>query len=425
MAHRTTRAASPPYDYVLIGAGIVGLATARELLRREPGCSLLLIEKESGPALHQTGRNSGVVHAGVYYEPGSLKARLCKAGAAATMALCEQHGIAVENCGKLIVATSEQEDRRLRDLLQRCRANGLNASALDASQLKATEPRITGTAGILVPETSIVDYTEVSKALAKEVEQGGGTIRYECTLLGIREEADVVTVETTAGDFAAGRLMACAGLMADRVAAMSGLADDFQIVPFKGEYFRLGEDKNDIVRHLIYPVPDPALPFLGVHLTRMIGGYVTVGPNAVLSLAREGYGKFAFDFRDAMQTLGFPGFWKLAASNLRSGIDEMRSSVSKRRYLELCRKYCPELKEDDLQPHRSGVRAQAVMRDGSLVHDFLIRSTARTVHVCNAPSPAATSAMPIAAHIADTLGTRPPSKQSVHLLAEMFSSRAQ
>ncbi|RYE40352.1 MAG: L-2-hydroxyglutarate oxidase [Hyphomicrobiales bacterium] len=408
MAHGIPSAPTVRHDYILIGAGIVGLATARELFRREPGCSLLLIEKESGPAVHQTGRNSGVVHAGVYYEPGSLKARLCKAGAAATLALCEQHGIAVENCGKLIVATSGLEDRRLRDLYQRCRANGLNAMSLDAGQLKAAEPRITGTAGILVPETSIVDYTQVARALAKEVRQQGGTIRFDCTLLGIREEASGVTVQTTAGDFAAGKLIACAGLMADRVARMSGLADDFQIVPFKGEYFRLGEDKKDIVRHLIYPVPDPALPFLGVHLTRMIGGYVTVGPNAVLSLAREGYSKFAFDRRDAMQTLTFPGFWRLAGSNLRSGIDEMRSSLSKRRYLELCRKYCPELMEDDLQPHRSGVRAQAVMRDGRLVHDFLIRSTARTVHVCNAPSPAATSAMPIAAYIADTLAATTP-----------------
>jgi (S)-2-hydroxyglutarate dehydrogenase len=365
---------------------------------------LLLLEKEAEPALHQTGRNSGVVHAGVYYVPGSLKAKLCKAGAAATLELCEEHGIPVENCGKLIVATSELENGRLADLEQRCLANGLKVSRLDAGQLKATEPRIAGIAGMLVPETSIVDYRQVALALAKDVERLGGVVRFDCLLLGIREAHDGVTALSTGGDFSAGKLIACAGLMADRVAAMSGLADDFQIVPFKGEYYRLCDAKKDIVKHLIYPVPDPELPFLGVHLTRMIGGYVTVGPNAVLSLAREGYSKFAFNRRDALQTLTFPGFWRVAKSNVRSGIDEMRSSLSKRRYLDLCRKYCPELTEDDLQPHRNGVRAQAVMRDGTLVHDFLIRTTPRTLHVCNAPSPAATSAMPIAAHIADAVG---------------------
>ncbi|VTU34296.1 L-2-hydroxyglutarate oxidase LhgO [Variovorax sp. PBS-H4] len=410
--------AAPPYDYIVVGAGIVGLATARELLRRKSGCSLLLLEKEKQPAMHQTGRNSGVVHAGVYYAPGSLKARLCKAGAAATLKLCEEHGIAVDNCGKLIVATSELERGRLAELEQRCRANGLNVSRLDAQQLKVAEPRIDGIAGMLVPETSIVDYTQVALALAKDVERMGGSIRFGRTVLGIREAADRVTVETSDGDVEAARLVACAGLMADRIAAMSGLADDFQIVPFRGEYYRLREEKNDIVKHLIYPVPDPALPFLGVHLTRMIGGYVTVGPNAVFSLAREGYGKFAFRARDAAQTLAFPGFWRVARANLRSGIDEMRSSLSKQRYLALCRKYCPELSIDDLQPHKSGIRAQAVMRDGTLVHDFLIRSTTRTLHVCNAPSPAATSAMPIAAYIADAVTEARATRQFMHAAAE-------
>ena len=398
------------YDYVVVGAGIVGLATARELLHREPGCSLIVLEKEAQPALHQTGRNSGVVHAGVYYAPGSLKARLCKAGAAATLQLCREHRIPVENCGKLIVATSEVEKLRLDELEQRCLANGLKVSRLDSRQLRSAEPRISGTAAMRVPETSIVDYAQVARALAKDVERMGGSIRFGCRLSGIRETADVVTVETTSGDFRAARLIACAGLMADRIARMSGLADDFKIVPFRGEYYRLREERNDIVKHLIYPVPDPALPFLGVHLTRMIGGYVTVGPNAVLSLAREGYDRFAFNTRDAMETLSFPGFWQVARANLRSGMDEMRSSLSKHRYLALCRKYCPDLTIDDLQPHKSGIRAQAVMRDGTLVHDFLIRRTRRTVHVCNAPSPAATSAMPIAAYIADAVTSVEASK---------------
>jgi L-2-hydroxyglutarate oxidase len=391
------------FDYIVVGAGIVGLATARELLRREPGCALLLLEKESEPAQHQTGRNSGVIHAGVYYAPGSLKAKLCKAGAAATLQFCAEHGIPVEKCGKLIVATSDAEVVRLHELQQRCIANGLRVSPLAAGQLAEVEPRISGVAGLLVPETAIVDYGQVARALAIEIQKLGADVRFDCLLTNIREEADSVVVETTAGEVSASTLVVCAGLMADRIAKMSGLADDFQIVPFRGEYYRLGDDKSAIVKHLIYPVPDPELPFLGVHLTRMIGGYVTVGPNAVLSLAREGYSNLAFNARDALQTLAFPGFWQVAKANLRSGIDEMRSSLSKQRYLERCRKYCPELTASDLQPHRSGIRAQAVMRDGTLVHDFLIRSTRRTVHVCNAPSPAATSALPIGGYIADAV----------------------
>lgn len=406
MAPHSPTARPSRYDHVVIGAGIVGLAVARELLMREPGSAVLLLEKEAQPAQHQSGRNSGVIHAGVYYAPGSLKARLCKAGAAATLQLCAEHHIAVENCGKLIVATSGIERERLDALQLRCLANGLKVSRLDARQLVQAEPHITGVAALHVPETSIVDYTEVAQALARDVVRRGGEIRFGCQLRGIAERDDAVTAQTSDGDYTAERLVACSGLMADRVAQMSGLADDFRIIPFKGEYFRLPESRNDIVRHLIYPVPDPELPFLGVHLTRMAGGHVTVGPNAVLSMAREAYGRFAFNARDLAQTLVFPGFWHVMANHLRSGLDEMHSSLSKRRYLALCRRYCPELTLDDLLPHRAGIRAQAVLRDGTLVHDFLIRSTRRTTHVCNAPSPAATSAMPIAAHIADAL-TRP------------------
>lgn len=392
------------FDYIVVGAGIVGLATAWELLKRRPGRSLLLIEKESGPARHQTGRNSGVVHAGVYYAPGSLKARLCKEGAAATLQFCAQRDIPVDRCGKLIVATSDSEVPRLRELKERCLTNGLQVSSLDAGALAEREPNIRGVAAMLVPETAIVDYGRIARAMADEIERSGAEIRFGCSLTGIREEAGVVVAQTSLGDFHGRVLVACAGLMADRIAKFSGLADDFQIVPFRGEYYRLSASRNEIVRHLIYPVPDPALPFLGVHLTRMVGGFVTVGPNAVLSLAREGYGKFSFNARDAFETATFAGFWHVARSNLQCGLDEMRSSLSKQRYLRLCRKYCPDLSEADLLPHPSGIRAQAVMHDGTLLHDFLIRKTRKTVHVCNAPSPAATSAIPIGRYIADAVG---------------------
>jgi (S)-2-hydroxyglutarate dehydrogenase len=388
------------FDFVVIGGGIVGVATARELLRQRPGASLLLLEKEAGLARHQTGRNSGVIHAGVYYEPGSLKARLCREGAAATRAFCQQHGIAYEACGKLIVATTPAEVERLRALQARCAANGLDATWLDAAALRRTEERVAGLAALRVAETAIVDYGAVVQALASDVVAAGGTIRCSARVIGLREAPDGVHVSTTAGDFRATHLVACAGLMADRIARMSGLEADFRIVPFRGEYFRLPPQKADIVRHLIYPVPDPALPFLGVHLTRMIGGYVTVGPNAVFSWAREGYRKTSFDWRDTAEALAFPGFWRVVGRHFATGLDELRSSWSRQRFLDLCRRYCPELTLDDLLPHASGVRAQAVLRDGTLVHDFLVRRTARTVHVCNAPSPAATSALPIARHIA-------------------------
>lgn len=251
-----------------------------------------------------------------------------------------------------------------------------------------------------VPSTAIVDYSKVTDALADEFAAGGGEIRLGERVIGIREEHGHVDVDTDRSSLRARRLVGCAGLFADHVARWCGVGDDFKIVPFRGEYYRLGSDKNDIVSHLIYPVPDPSLPFLGVHLTRMIDGYVTVGPNAVLSLKREGYKRFAFSAKDAVETLFFPGFWRIAKQNLRSGSEELMNSLMKSRYLALCRKYCPELKTSDFHSHPPGVRAQAVMTDGTMVHDFLIRTTRRTIHVCNAPSPAATSAIPIGREVA-------------------------
>lgn len=387
------------FDLIVVGGGIVGIATARAFARAFPGFTVGVLEKEPSLACHQTGRNSGVIHAGVYYAPGSLKARFCREGSADTLAFCREHGIAFDQCGKLIVATETAELPRLADLAARARANGLAIEEMDGAELARREPHIRGVAGFLVPSSGIVDYRAVTEAMAGELTQRGGTILTAAEVTGIAETAGGVTVETTRGRFRARHLVACAGLMADRLARMCGVSADFRIVPFRGEYYRLAKRRDHVVRHLIYPVPDPALPFLGVHLTRMIGGYVTVGPNAVLAFAREGYRFGDVSLRDLAEMLAYPGFRRTIARNLRSGLAEMRNSLSRRHYLALCQRYCPELTLDDLQPYRAGVRAQAVLPDGTLLHDFLIEGTAATIHVCNAPSPAATSAMPIARHI--------------------------
>lgn len=389
-----------PYDFAIIGGGIIGIATACALQEQRPDDRIVVIEKEADLAQHQTGRNSGVIHAGVYYQPGSLKARLCREGSAETLRYCEAHDIPVERCGKLIVATDDLELDRLGRLAERTTANGIPFERLDRAELQAREPRTVGLGALFIPATAIVDYGAMTRSLAAGFVAGGGEVRLAEQVTRIAEGPTHVEIETDRGALQARKLVNCSGLFADRLAQWCGVGDDFRIVPFRGEYYRLGSDKNGIVRHLIYPVPDPSLPFLGVHLTRMIGGYVTVGPNAVLSLRREGYSRFAFGVKDALDTLLYPGFWRVAANNLRSGTDEVLNSLVKARYLALCRKYCPELNVDDFHPHPPGVRAQAVMRDGSLVHDFLIRSSRRTIHVCNAPSPAATSALPIGREVA-------------------------
>jgi L-2-hydroxyglutarate oxidase len=387
------------YDVIIVGGGIVGIATARELLRRCRGLSLCVIEKEDALAVHQTGRNSGVIHAGVYYAPGSLKARLCREGLEETIAYCREHGLPYDQCGKLIVATSEDEIGRLEALFARGLQNGLPLERLDAAELERREPHIRGVAAVFSPTTAIVSYRDVANAMADEV-RGSADIRTGARVTDIREDANGVTVVTGSGQRLRARyLIACAGLEADRLAEICKVACDFRIVAFRGEYFRLAPRHDHIVSHLIYPVPDPALPFLGVHLTRMIGGYVTVGPNAVLALAREGYRKTDIDPGYLASIAAYPGFRRMALGHLGNGIDEMRNSLSRRRYLALCQRYCPTLTLDDLLPYPAGVRAQAILRDGTMVHDFLVERTARTLHVCNAPSPAATSAMPIARHV--------------------------
>ena len=391
------------HDFCIIGGGIVGLATAMELLKRQPGASLVILEKEPVLAKHQTGHNSGVIHAGIYYAPGSLKADLCKRGAEATKQFCREHGIKFEVCGKLLVASSPLEMQRMEALYARAQLNGMQVERLNAEQLCQREPNIVGLGGLFLDATGIVDYRQVCETMAQVIRRNGGQICLERTVTAIHENTDTVTVNTEGETWQARHLVVCAGLQSDRLARLAGIRIDHQIIPFRGEYFRLPAAKNNIVNHLIYPIPDPELPFLGVHLTRMIDGSVTVGPNAVLGLGRENYRKFSVNWRDVAQYASFPGFWKTLWQNLGSGTTEMKNSLFKSGYLEQCRKYCPSLTLDDLLPYEAGIRAQAVMRDGSLVHDFLFAQTSRMLHVCNAPSPAATSAMPIGAMIADRL----------------------
>jgi L-2-hydroxyglutarate oxidase len=388
-------------DVLIIGGGIVGCATAMRLVARHPGLSALLLEKDDGLARGQTGHNSGVVHAGVYYAPGSLKARFCREGAAATYAFAAEHGLPTERRGKLIVATDDGEVARLAALFERGRLNGLDPEMLDGAGLARLEPHIAGRAAMRVAASGIADYPAIARAMAGVAAAGGARILTGHAVTHLREEPAHVVAETPHGAVSARHAIVCAGLMADRLARMCGLDLDFRIIPFRGEYYRLPAAMNHIVRHLVYPVPDPALPFLGVHLTPMIGGYVTVGPNAVLALAREGYRRRDVSLSELAGLASFRGFWRLARRHGRSALAEWRSSLWREGYLRQCRKFCPELTLDDLQPHPAGVRAQAVMADGTLVQDFLIRRGRRTLHVCNAPSPAATSAIPIADYLVD------------------------
>jgi L-2-hydroxyglutarate oxidase len=387
------------YDAIIIGAGIVGAAAARELMIRQPQMRVLLLEKESVPAFHQTGHNSGVVHAGVYYEPGSLKARFCREGLEATAAFCRQHGLPYRRTGKLLVAADPAESVRMQTLFERCRQNGLSPEPLSSHELSQIEPRIRGEGGFLVPDTAITDYPAVCRAMLDEAVGRGAEIRYGEEVTGIDESPVSVTVHSRNGRFHARRLLVCGGLAADRLARMHGLDIDFRIIPYRGEYYRIHSRLNGLIEHLVYPVPDPALPFLGVHLTLMTDGSITAGPNAVQGWKREGYGRLNFSLGDTIDMLSYPGFWKATGRHLSTGLREYKDSIWKRGYLKRIRRYCPEIGLDDLQPYPAGIRAQAVHADGTMEHDFLLETTPRAVHVCNAPSPAATSSIPIARHI--------------------------
>ncbi len=393
------------YDYIIVGGGIVGVSTAWQLQQAYPNKSILLLEKESGFAKHQTGHNSGVIHAGVYYAPGSLKADFCKRGVERTIEFCAKHDIPVENCGKLLVATDDAEMERMNALYQRCHENGIEVELLDAVQLKLAEPNITGLGAILVKTTSIVNYTRVTEMMAKEFTELGGQVCLGTEVIAAKELPEEVQLTCKVDGQTMqlnGRFMiTCSGLMADRMTKMLGIETDFQIVPYRGEYYLLDEKHNQVVNHLIYPIPDPELPFLGVHLTRMIDGTVTVGPNAVQGWKREGYGAINFSIKDTWQMLNFAGFWKVTAKHLKTGLVEFKNSWWKPGYLKLVNKYCPSITVNDLKPYPAGIRAQAVMKDGTLVHDFLFAESPRSLHVCNAPSPAATSAMPIGEYICE------------------------
>jgi L-2-hydroxyglutarate oxidase len=395
------------YRYCVVGGGIVGLATAAELKARDPAASVVLVEKEASLGAHQTGHNSGVIHAGIYYAPGSLKARLCREGAEATKAFCRAAGIRFETCGKLLVATDALELERMEALKGRAAENGIEIEPVSAEGLRRLEPQVVGRGAILVPATGIVDYRRICLALAERLKEQGVEIRLREPVTGIVEGTDAVEIGLGGGArIRAGRLVACAGLQSDRVASLGGLAPSHRIVPFRGEYYTLPPSRSAIVRHLIYPIPDPGLPFLGVHLTRTVDGRVTVGPNAVLGFDREGYAKGSVSLADLAAMASFGGFWRMAGRNWRTALAEFGNSVSRRRYLELCRKYCPSLTLADLTMPGAGIRAQAVMPDGTLLHDFLFLSSPLQLHVCNAPSPAATAAIPIARMIVDRLEDR-------------------
>ncbi|MQA26850.1 MAG: L-2-hydroxyglutarate oxidase [Micromonosporaceae bacterium] len=389
--------------HVVVGGGIVGLAVARRIQLDRPGDSVTVVEKETRWGVHQTGHNSGVLHAGVYYRPGSLKARLCRAGRASMVDFCRRHGIPVEICGKLIVAVEPDELPRLRDLHDRALVNGLAARLLEPAEAAEHEPHAACVAALHVPETGVTDFAAVCRALAGLLAQRGADLRTGARVTGIRATGvrggREIVVETSAGEIVADVLVNCAGLHSDRIARLAGLRPPVAIVPFRGEYFQLRPERRSLVRGLIYPAPDPSLPFLGVHLTRGVDGSVHAGPNAVLALAREGYRWSRIRPGELAGTLAYPGFWRLARRHGRHGVAELRRSLSRRRFAERLARLVPSLTAADLQVAEAGVRAQAVTRDGALVDDFLIVSAPGQVHVLNAPSPAATSALEIAKEV--------------------------
>ncbi|MFD5100491.1 L-2-hydroxyglutarate oxidase [Streptomyces albidochromogenes] len=386
-------------DVLVIGAGIVGLSAAYALTRAAPGTRVTVLEKERGPALHQTGRNSGVIHSGIYYRPGSLKARYAVRGAAEMVKFCAEHGIAHEITGKLIVATEREELPRLHALVQRGRENGIPVRELGAAQIAEYEPDVRGLAAIHVGTTGVCDYGAVARRLAESLTASGGEIRYGAEVAAVDRRPWGVAVRTADGAVVRARVLVnCAGLHCDRVARLAGDDPGMRIVPFRGEYFDLA--RPELVRGLVYPVPDPAFPFLGVHLTRGIDGGVHVGPNAVPALAREGYAWSAVRPRELAGTLIWPGSWRIARRHWRYGAGELHRSLSRRAFADAVRRLLPDVAEADLRPAPAGVRAQAVLRDGTLVDDFLIREAPRTIHVLNAPSPAATASLPIGRQVA-------------------------
>ena len=399
---------APPYDLAIIGGGILGLATGLKILEAHPAARLLILEKEPEIARHQTGHNSGVIHSGLYYKPGSLKAQGCVAGREALIAFCEQNSVPYEICGKVVVATAEQELLRLDELYRRGVANGLRGvEIIGPERLQEIEPHTTGIKALFVPETGIIDYTKVAAAYAAKIRSGGGEIRTSSKVTGIAERGGEIALETTSGEDRARHLINCCGLQSDMVAKMAATTDganseEHRIVPFRGEYYKLATAKHYLVRNLIYPVPDPTFPFLGVHFTRMIkgGGGIEAGPNAVLAYAREGYRHSIVNAGDLWNTVTFKGFWAMTGKYWRTGFGELYRSLSKAAFVRALQKLLPEITESDLVPGGSGVRAQAVSASGALVDDFVIKQSRSAIHVLNAPSPGATASLAIGQSIA-------------------------
>jgi len=399
-------------DVAIIGAGIVGLAVGLQLIRKSPGLKVLVLDKESEVASHQTGHNSGVMHSGLYYKPGSLKARLCVEGKAAMVQFCEEHGIPHDICGKIIVATEEREIPGLNELLRRGQANGVSGlRELNAEQIREVEPYASGIRGIHVPTTGITDFKMVSVKYAELIEQGGGEVLTGYGVEHIMHEAGAIVLQTTSGTVHARFAVNCAGLQSDLIAKMAGATLGLRIVPFRGEYYELVPSKSYLIKALVYPVADPRFPFLGVHFTRRIHGGVEAGPNAVLSFKREGYTRTSFNLIEALSIASFPGFWKMASHNLKSGLGEMYRSWNKRAFTRALQKLLPDLTEQDIQLGGSGVRAQALDRFGNLLDDFHFVYQDRILHVCNVPSPAATASLVIGREIVSTLDKHADYKQ--------------
>ena len=388
--------------YAVVGGGILGAATARRLTAVEPDARVTVFEKETELARHQTGRNSGVVHAGLYYQPGSLKARLCRRGVGLLKEFCAEHDLVYDECGKVLVALDDTERARLADIETKARANGVpGIRQLTAGQLREIEPHVQGVAGLHSPTTAIVDFGSVTRAMAADAEKAGATVRRGVRVTGLSERGSEVVVRSSDGEEAFDHVVVCAGLYADRLATAAGHEPDPRIVPFRGEYYLLRPERRDLVNGLVYPVPDPRYPFLGVHLTLRYDGEVMVGPNAVLALAREGYRWRDVSGADLREIVAYAGFRRFARKHWRTGVREMSGSLRKRAFVQAARRYVPELEVSDVLPGPSGVRAQALAADGSLVDDFRVSRHGRVVSLRNAPSPAATSSLAIAEHLVD------------------------
>ena len=395
------------YDLTIIGGGIVGLATALKIGEAHPRLKLLILEKESELAQHQTGHNSGVIHSGLYYRPGSVKARSCVAGRKALMEFCDRNGAPYEICGKVVVATSAEELPRLEDLHRRGLANGLQGlEIIGPERLREIEPHAAGVKALYVPQTGIIDYKKVAAAYAEKIRANGGDIRTSHRVVGVLDRDGELVAQTSMGDYRTNYLINCCGLQSDLVAKMmrgDGAPGDHEhrVIPFRGEYYKIAAEKQHLVRNLIYPVPDPTFPFLGVHFTRMANGGVEAGPNAVLAYAREGYRHTDINLSDLWQTVSFKGFWAMAGKYWRTGFGELHRSLSKAAFVTALQKLLPEIRESDLIAGGSGVRAQAVSASGALVDDFVIQQSRRSIHVLNAPSPGATASLAIGQSIAE------------------------